>query len=319
MMPRVGRVDRIALALYVCVAISIGFMDHRSRRFPEHPVVKYIPGVLDGSYGAPAIYRPLSPLAVDGFTRLTGWPPLTAFLVFRLLVIFASLAAFHWYLRFWYSGTASLGGTLGMAALLPLTFTNSWAHPDSFPELVIMAIGCRLVAARCDGWLALVLVIGMLNRETASFLAVLWTIDRLRTARSAHNAAWAGTYAVLCLGVYFGLRLVRGYEGYQMFMLWQNLALLKPLPAGFDPYVRIVGYFWIALLAVPGALAIAAVRRPGTPRFFVSGVITSALMLVVAFAIAAIGESRVLLPILPMLAPAVVWAVQPLDTAVQSA
>ena len=305
------RLDKLALLLYVCVAISVGFMDHRSRRFPDHPVTKYIPGVLDGSYGAPAIYRPLSPLVIHAFTRVTGWPPLIAFLVLRLAAVFLALCAIHWYLRWWFHDGTALGATLGIAALLPLTFTNSWAHPDSFPELVIMAVGCRLVAMRRDALFVLTLAIGMLNRETAAFLAVLWAVDRLRQHRSAATWRRLVGIAALCAVIYAGLRVARGYQGYDVFMLWQNLALLKPLPAGFDPYVRVVGYFWLLLLAVPAGIAVSGLRRPGTPGFFLSGTIASGLMLAVALAIAAIAESRVLLPIIPMLAPAVVWGLRP--------
>jgi hypothetical protein len=305
------RLDKLALLLYLCVAVSIGFMDHRSRRFPDHPVTKYIPGVLDGSYGAPAIYRPLSPLIIHGFIRTTGWPPLIAFLVLRLVVVYLALCAIHWYLRWWFRDGTALGGTLGIAAFLPLTFTNSWAHPDSFPELVIMAVGCRLVAMRRDGLFVLTLGVGMLNRETAAFLAVLWAIERLRRERSAATWLRLAGIGALCVGIYGGLRLARGYQAYDVFMLWQNLALLKPLPSGFDPYVRVVGYFWLVLLAVPAAIALSGLRRSGTPRFFVSGAVASAVMLAVAFTIAAIAESRVLLPVVPMLAPAVVWGLRP--------
>jgi hypothetical protein len=286
------RVDRIALALYLCVAVALGFMDHRSRRFPDHPVTKYIPGVVDGSYGAPAIYRPLSPFVIDRFIAFSGWEPLVAFLAVRLVVIYLALAAIHWYLR-----------------VLPLTFTNSWAHPDSFPELVIMAVGCRLIATAKDGWLAVVIFVGMLNRETAAFLAVLWGVDRLRRERSSAVIVRAAGYATICAGVYVGMRLLRGYQSYDVWMLWQNLALLRPLPAGFDPYVRVVGYFWMVLLLIPALVAGAALRKPGTPSFFVSATLVSALMLGVAFSIAAIGESRVLLPIVPMLLPVVTWGV----------
>ena len=174
-----------------------------------------------------------------------------------------------------------------------------------------MAIGCRLVAMRRDGLFVLTLAVGMLNRETAAFLAVLWAIERLRQQRSVATWLWLFGIAALCAGIYGGLRLARGYQGYDVFMLWQNLALLKPLPAGFDPYVRVVGYFWLVLLTVPAGIALSGLRRPGTPGFFVSGVVASAVMLAVALTIAAIAESRVLLPIVPMLAPAVVWGLRP--------
>lgn len=312
-MPRATRVDLIALLLYLSATVAIGFADHRMRRYPEHPITAYMPGVLDGSYGAPAIYRPLSPWVFTRFAAVTGWPPLVSFLVLRGITLFAALAGMHVLLRTWFTPAASLGATLAVAALLPLTFTNSWAHPDSFVELLVFAIGGRLVATRRDAWLAVLLAVGMLNRETTGFLTLLWACTRWPERREPRAWLTAGAYAAIVAGMYLGIRQWRGLEHYDYWMLPENLHVLRVLPPGFDAYLRISGFFWLVLLAVPMALAIWSARRPDAPIFFRASTITAGVFLVVSFLLAAIIESRVLTPLLPLLAPAVTWAIQRLD------
>ena len=294
---RITRVDILAVVLYLSAAIGIGFADHRMRRFPEHPITTYMPGVLQGTYGAPAIYRPLSPWLFTRFAAVTGWSPLVSFLVLRGVTLFAALAAVHLLLRVWFSGPAAMGGTFAVAALLPLTFTNSWAHPDSFVELLVFAVGCRLVATHRDAWLAVVLAIGMLNRETTGFLALLWACDRWPDRRRMRTWMIAGVYAVIVAGVYLGIRQWRGLQHYTYWMLGENLHVLGLLPQGFDPYLRIGGLFWLFLTGVPMALALWSARRPDTPQFFKAATITAGAFVLVTFLLAAIIETRVLTPL----------------------
>lgn len=314
-MRRPARVDVIAILLYLSATVAIGFADHRMRRFPEHPITAYMPGVLAGTYGAPAIYRPLSPWLFTRFAEVTGWPPLVSFLVLRGVTLFGALAAMHVLLRTWFTAAASLGGTVAVAALLPLTFTNSWAHPDSFTELLLFGIGCRLVATGRDGWLALVLAVGMLNRETTGFLTLLWACTRWPDRR--RPAVWltAGAYAGIVAGVYLGIRHVRGLQHYTYWMLPENLRVLRPLPEGFDPYLRIGGFFWLILLVMPMAVSVWSARRADTPLYFKASTITAAAFLVVSFLLAAIIESRVLTPLVALLAPATMWGIVQLERA----
>lgn len=83
---------------------------------------------------------------------------------------------------------------------------------------------------------------------------------------------------------------------------------MKVLPAGFDPYTRIAGWFWLVLLAVPGWFAVEAALRPGSPSFFRSAVATAGLLVLVAWLFAAIIETRVFVPALPLLLPGAVAA-----------
>ncbi len=297
------------MVLYFGVAVAVGFVDFRVRpgNLQTYPVTQYIPGVLNGTYGAPASYRVLAPFLIDLFTRTTGVDPLIGFLVTRLVFIYAALVALHAYARHWYSPGAAVGGTLGVAALLPLTCTNGWANPDSFPELFLFTLGCLLIARRNDLLFFFVLVVATLNRETAAFLVVLWACDRLPGNWSRANLARLAGYAFTWLAVYAGLRWIRGFQSYEYLMLWQNLDAFKPVPPGYDPYRRVFGYFWLVLLVVPTWLAVRASRAPGVPTFIKRLVPVAAACVLVCFLISKVIEARIFVPMFPLLLPGVMW------------
>jgi hypothetical protein len=301
---RLTRSDALALAVYAGAALALGVADFKMRRYPGHVVTEYIPGVINGSYGAPAIYRVLAPYGIHYFTQWTGLEPVLAFAVARFVTIAAALAAVHVYLRRWYSSAASLAGGLAVAAFLPLTFTNSWAHPDSFPELFLFTIGCAAIAYGRDLWLYPIVLIAALNRETTAFLVMVWAAVRLGQLPLASYAIRLVSYGAAWAVVYAGLRWWRGLQHYDYWMLGQNLDVLKILPAAFDPYTRIVGYLGVVFLVIPAALAVIGARMPGAPPFFARVLPVAALFVVICVLFSAIAESRIFLPLVPLLLPA---------------
>lgn len=303
---RVSRTDRIALVVYAGAALALAFADYKMRRYPTAVVTEYIPGVLDGRYGAPAIYRVLAPYLTHAFTSWSGLEPLTAFLLTRLVTIYAAFAALHVYLRSWYSSEASVAGVLAAAAFLPLTFTNNWMHPDSFPELLLFTLGCLAVARGADGWLYPIVAVATLNRETAAFLVALWAFVRWGTLPIGVYLIRGASYTAVWAIVYAGLRWWRGLQHYDYWMLDQNLAVLRTLPAGFDPYTRIVGYLGIVFLTIPLWLAIKGSSLPDAPAFFRRAIPVALLLVIVGLLFSAIAESRIFLPVVPLLLPGAV-------------
>jgi hypothetical protein len=298
--------DWRALVLYICVAVSLAFVDHRVRRekYREHVVTEYIPSVIAGTSGAPAKYRVLMPFALDGLARRTGLDAYLLFLASEFVFIAASLIITHVYLRQWHGASAAAGGTLALAALIPLTFTNTWAHPDTFPDLFLFTAGCLAVATRRDLLLAGILVVGMFNRETTGFVALLWARHRWPEWRRPETIGRAVLIFGTCAAVYIGLRWARGFEHYDMWMVSKNLDSMQVLPPGFDPYTRIAGFFWVILVGVPAWFAFDAARRPTSPPFFRHGCEIAASFVGIAWLFAAIIETRVFLPVLPLLLPA---------------
>ena len=302
--------DWRVVAIYLCVAVSLAFVDHRVRReaFRTHVVTEYNPSVIAGTSGAPAKYRVLMPYTLDAITRQTGADGYTVFLFSELIFIAASLFMMHRYLRHWFDSATSLGGTLALAAFLPLTFTNSWAHPDTFPDLLLFTAGCLAIASRRDLLLAGLLLVGLFNRETMGFLALLWALDRWPERRRWQTIAAAAGIFGTSAAVYVGLRIVRGFEHYDMWMVPKNLSYLQVLPPGFDPYTRIFGFFWLLVVVIPLWIAWTGARQSGAPAFFRSAILIGALFSVVGWTFAAIIETRVFVPLAPLLLPGAVAA-----------
>lgn len=299
-----------AVIIYFCVAVSLGFVDHRVRReqYRAHVISEYIPSVLAGTSGAPAKYRVLMPHALDYVTRTTGWDGYTLFLFTEVFFIFLALVMTHAYLARWFAPGAAVGGTLALAAFLPLTFTNSWAHPDTFPDLFLFTAGCFAVATRRDLLLAAILFVGLFNRETMGFLVILWALERWPEWRNRRTRVSAVLIFGISAAVYVGLRVALGFEHYEMWMVPRNLSYVSVLPPGFDPYTRIFGFFWILLVAVPAWIAWEGTRIPGAPRIFFNSLLTGLCLSVIAWLFAAVVETRVFTPVLPLLLPGAVAA-----------
>ena len=295
------------MVVYAALAVVLAFLDHRVRRFPQHVVTEYIPSVLSGTSGAPAKYRVLMPVTLDRFTEWSGADPYTLFLIVEVLSILLALVALHVLLRSWFSPRTALAGVAAAAALLPITFTNSWAHPDTFPDLALFALGCHFVVQQRALPLAGVLLVGMLNRETTGFLLLFWTLAHWRTVRTTGGAATLLLLFAVCAGVYLTLRWARGWETYRLVMIAENLQMLKVLPPGFDPYTRVAGYFWLVLLGPSTFFAWRGLRRPGAPPIFRASLVTAATFFVVAWLFAAIIEVRVLVPLVPLVLPAALY------------
>ena len=296
--------DRDAVLLYLPAALSLAFLDHRVRRFSTHVVTDFIPSVMAGSSGAPAKYRVLMPLLHDRLQRWTGGDPYIVFLSVELAAIYGALLAMHFYLRNWYGARPATAGVLAAAAMMPLTFVNQYAMPDTFPDLVLFTLGCFAVATRRDLALGAVLLAGMLNRETTGFLLLLWAADRIGSGGLRQHVVRGLALAGVVLCVYVSVRWLRGYESYRLFMLMENISMLKTLPAGFDPYTRVAGYFWLALFGPAAVFAVRGARRPDSPPFFKAALLTGGVLLIVVWLFAAIIEVRVLVPLFPLILPA---------------
>lgn len=302
------RADWLAILLYGAAAIATGFVDLRSRAYPEYGYKTYVPAVIDGSYGAPAIYRVLMPYSLDWLVRKTGFDAASVWHASRLVLCAAAYVAFHWYLRTWFSPAEAIAGTLIVAALVPLTFTNSWAHPDHFAELLLFTLGCAAVARDRDGLLAGVLVLGTLNRETSVFLVLLYGVaGPLSRARALKTVGFGALWAA----VFVGLRAWRGFQHYEYWQLWKNVEFLKLLPPPRDPYYR--AYAWFGAVLVAPLLWIAMVGRQAQPLFIRRAIWVVPPFLVVAFTISSIIESRIFTPLFALIVPAALFSITHAD------
>jgi hypothetical protein len=301
------------LPLYLAIATALGFVDYRVRTDPDAStrLVEYSRGVVLGTEAPPGRYRVLAPYTWEWLERLTGLESRESWILFRWLCLVGALVAGHVYLRTWFDERGAVLGSLLMAALLPLTFTNGWAHPDHLMELLLFTLGCACIAR---GWLAAffaVLVLNALNRETSVFLVVLYFLS---APVGRTHLIWTAVSGAAWVAIYVGLRLWKGWDSYDLWQLGENWARLTPLPPAWDPYKRLFAWF-VAIFVLPLAILIFNAVTGRTwrdqPRFMRAAAALVPVFLIVSFLFSSINETRIFTPLIPLLLPGAVFALTP--------
>jgi hypothetical protein len=293
---------RIWLPFYVLLALASGFTDLRVRRYPEHAVKVYMPGVIDGTADAPGLYRVLAPFSFEWLAQSTGADRMVLWHATRLAWFFLAWLVWHVYLRTWFEPGEAMLGTAFVAATLPLTFTNSWPHPDHIPELALFTLGCLAIARQKDAWFAATLAVAAFNRETAAFLVPLYlVVGPLTRARLLRTAA----FGALWLAIFAGLRWYRGFRMYDVWQFGRNLDFLKLLPAPYDPYYRAYAWFSVVLF---GILLYLALRSRGRQPLFVRRALWALVpVFLVGWTISSIMETRIFTPAFSLVIPGVLY------------
>jgi hypothetical protein len=241
----------------------------------------------------------LAPYVEHRLAELTPFAPITDWLLFRWICLFASLLAGHVYFRTWYSDSEAVAGNALVAALLPLTFTNSWPNPDQFTELALFTLAAACIARRWWPAFLALLAVNAVNRETSAFLLLLFALAEPITPLHATRCAGA---AFVWAAITVGLRWRLGFASYDPWQLARNLSWLVPLPANFPGYKRVYGWFFIVLLWPCLHFAYSGWRRQ--PRFMrVSAGVVAPLYIVTCLLFSSTIESRIFTPILPLLVP----------------
>lgn len=294
--------DAGLLFIYLTLAVATGFADVRMRAHTDHVVKVYIPGVIAGTESAPGRYRVLAPFTIETLGWATGASPMAMWYATRLAFIFIAFCAMHVYLRTWFQDGVAFAGVAFTAATLPLTFTNSWPHPDSIPELALFTFGALAIARRSDAFFAIALALAALNRETSVFLVMLYALaEPLTRARALRTAL----FAVEWFAIYAGLRAIRGLSHYEYWQAGRNLTDLGLLPAAFDPYYRAYAYFALILF---GPALYLGLRGRSAPPFARRALLVVPPFVAVAFMFSSIIESRIFTPLYPLVLPALLFA-----------
>jgi hypothetical protein len=298
-----------ALPVYVLLATAVGFVDWRTRTHNDVALTSYVPAVVHGTEPPPAKYRVLAPFAVAGVARILPVDPQISWVIGRWGLLFVTWIALHVLITTWFEAGVAVAGNTLLAALLPLTFTNTWPPPDQFFELALSAAACAAIARRRRWALAVILVLAALNRETSAFLVLLFGLSAHWCKR---HVLWTGALAGLWALVYVGLRLVLGFVPYSAWNLRQNLVFMGLsrhglLRSGFDPYTRI--YAWLFVLLLLG-MAVPIVRTWGRqPRMVRAAVgVVTPVFVVVAMLWSSVIETRIFTLLLPMLVPGLMFA-----------
>jgi hypothetical protein len=291
----------VVLPLYLAMAMALGFVDQRTRPHAEKAYAEYMPEVLSGQAGPPARYRVLAPTLYGWLMKASGSQPENGWIVFRFLCLVAVFACGHLLYRTWFSTGGAVAGNAIVAALLPLTFTVSWGHPDHFVELALFALGCACAVRRWFVPFLAVLVLATLNRETAFLLVVIYAGVEGFSAPALRRI---GVAALTWAAVYAGLRWRLGFVPYDAWQANNNLTFLFQWPITAwqrDLYYRAYAWFFVALLGAP--IVVIARTWPAQPRFVRAGVgLAVPLFLAIGFTFSSVMEPRIFTPLLPILA-----------------
>ena len=297
------------LPLYIALATAIGFVDHHARVFRDEAYPKST-AIVQGTGEPPARYRILGPWIYDRLTKATGLRAEDSWIAFRWFSLLGIFLAGHWYLRTWFTTGGAVMGNALIAALLPLTFTNSYGEPDHLIELLLFLLGCAcIVRNRLFLFLAVMLAAG-LNRETSFLLVVLYLCAG---AVSRTRLMWAVAVSAVWAAVYVGLRWRLGYVPYHPLNFEQNLGWLFSWPAtavANNLYKRLYAWFFLVLLAPP---IIVIARTWSVQPLFIRRCVAIAVPLFVAIGVtfSSVMEPRIFTPLLAILVPGVLFAAWP--------
>ncbi len=286
-------------ALLLTMAFATAFVDFRIREFRPLVHESYIPAVLDGSAEAPGRYRVLAPWVVKLVEAATPLDLEGAWHATRLAWFICAYFVTYAYFRTWYDRLLAFAGTAIVAATLPLTFTNSWAHPDHAPELALFTAAALALARGRERLFGVLLVLACLNRETAAFLVLLY----LAPPWSARRLTRGLLFGLLAGSVLLGLRIWLGVEHYEYWQFWRNLRFFGLLPPAFDPYKRAYAYFVVVLFVPMLILALAQWRT--LPEWHRRALMVVPPFLTVAFLVSSVIETRIFTPLYPLIMPAV--------------
>jgi hypothetical protein len=252
--------------------------------------------ILRHDIPAPDRYRFLVPMVAEGSVEVLqrSMPRRDAFdrtyVVFYLLALPAFLASLFAYVRVWFPAEQALVGVLFVAATLPITLKPNEYGPGSFlePTFVTLALLCILRDRRL--WLALLVAVAALNRETGVFLVLLYA-----AARPLSKQRWIATlaYAGIWLTVFIGVRLYAGDSGRYWTIAKVFSSNLSQLWLTAFNVAALLGVFWW--------FAAAGFRRAPLFAQRVAVVIPVYLAVIAVWGIW--WEVRLLLPLMPLLLP----------------
>ena len=200
----------LALVLVQLHGELINFGPKASRRVDRHELI------IQADGEAPWTYRLAVPWAAESLGSVIGqlgYPHRRAveygYLFWRWVFTFGLFVLFHRYLGHWLPPPWPLVGTVLLAALHGPSFAHYWFQPASALDLLLWTACAVLTMERRWIWLAPLIVLGALNRETSVFIvlihgALLWgrTPSRqLLTQVAALSACWAVPTVLVRLAV----------------------------------------------------------------------------------------------------------------------
>ena len=254
--------------------------------------------VMTNKAPAPIQYRIFQYYAAEGLIRL-GVPFRESYLYLRILFTFLAAAALHVFLSYWFVPAICMLGSLYFFAVLPLVYYGYYMQPMDIPNLFFMLAGCILILKKKDIWLIPLVLVAMLNRETAILLALIYLLVRYDELKIPTLALRSGLIFITGIFTYAALRVVFSIKHYysDMYFLGSNLADWR--------------VYTFALAIFGPLIPLSVWKFKEKPRFIQKAVLFVPFFIIIHFTMTIMSEPRLWLPVLPFLLAAGLWAVLP--------
>jgi hypothetical protein len=260
--------------------------------------------VINQTAPKPIQYRILTYYLVEGLHRITHVSLWRMDLIVRFIFTTLSMIYLFKYLRRWFDLSASSIGVLIIAAILPVTYMDYIHQPHDIPNLLFTILALMYIRDKKEAWLILLIPIAMLNRE--SFVMVLWVWFFYNFNRLPFKTLIPEFILFSCIGIaiylalpyYFGPR-----ESYvEIFQLKTNLS------------AEMIPKWLLRLIAFAGPLTLAGfIRFKSKPLFLRRSLPFVAIYMITNFLFGMYNETRLFLPILPVIIPLGLATIFPFD------
>ena len=259
--------------------------------------------IIEGRGPYPDQYRFLTFFLAELLVRL-GLPVTGAHSLLRLLFTSASLYVFYRYLAGWFSAMTSLLGFFMLAAILPFSYLFYRMQVTDPLNLLIFILALWAMRDRRDLALYPLVAVGMLNREAVILIPILYACVRAGVAPLRSWLPHALALALLAAGIYAGLRLVFGLrEPYAGSGLASLLGCWRFNAGHWAGWVQLLAFFNLALIFAWRGLS-------RSPIFLRRALWIVPIFMAIHFSVGHLREIRLYLPLVPILVPLTLMALE---------
>lgn len=276
--------------------------------------------IIEGNAPSPYQYRVLVPFTTQIIRKTLGGLGQNstdafryAYALYDFIAIAFSLFATYVYLRIWFRYEPALIGTLLLAILMPANFKYHYFQPWSLIEIGFFALGLYAIHQRKKLTLISLVILATLNRETGIFIPMLYGLslafeylqDKSSLKGNAHRWLLGLITLGISIGLLIGLRLIFGNLSHVVNLsdlFYRNIqpTNLRRTAIAFSLFL---GAFWLLIFF----------GFPKAPRFVKASLAILPFYLLTYLVWGAWYETRVLMPLYPVLIPVGLSAIFPIS------
>lgn len=223
-----------------------------------------------------------------------GVPFSVAFSTLRFIFTAASFFVLYRYLENWLKPVTALLGIFIMAAVLPATYLFYAMQPADPLNMLVFFLAILVLLKKRDIWFLPLVIAGMLNRETAILLPLLFLFVRFGVTPVKYWLPRFFTYSFVSVSIYIGLRIIFGIKApyaptSPLHYWWTNLT-------DWQTWLQLIGFFGFFLL-------FAWQKWREKPEFLKRMALILPIFFLIHFTVGYMREVRYFLPLLPIILP----------------